>query len=68
MHMAISKTEMRLIEKKLDRMETEVRKLRAVLVPTIKISKKERKELENIKKGMAKGQKISGRELVKKLG
>ncbi|MDE1873734.1 MAG: hypothetical protein KGI04_01270 [Candidatus Micrarchaeota archaeon] len=66
--MAITRTEMKTIERKLDRMEIELMKIKARLVPTVKISKKDRAELEAIKKDMAKGNWVSGRELIKKLG
>lgn len=66
--MAITRTEMQMLEKKLDRMEIELMRIKARLVPTVKISKKERAELEEIRKEMAKGHWISGRDLIKKLG
>lgn len=65
--MPISKTEMKTIEKELERMEIEILKLKAKLVPTVKLSKKEKKELERAKKDIAKGNWISGRELIEKL-
>jgi ATP-dependent protease ClpP protease subunit len=66
--MAVSKTEMKMIERKLNRMEADIMKLKAVLVPTVKMSKKEQRELEEIKRDMARGNWISGRELIKRLG
>ena len=65
--MAISRTEMQMIEKKLDNMEIEAKRLRALLVPMAKISKRERKEIKKIKDEMARGNKISGRQLIKKM-
>lgn len=65
--MAISRTEMQMIEKKLDNMEIEAKKLRALLVPMVKISGREREEIEKIKDEMAKGDKIGGRQLIKKM-
>ncbi len=65
--MAISRTEMQMIEKKLDNMEIEAKKLRALLVPMVKISRREREEIEKIKDEMAKGDKIGGRQLIKKM-
>ncbi len=66
--MGVTRTEMKMIERKLDRMEIEIMKMKAKLVPTVKISAKERRELDAIKKDMAKGHWISGRDLIKKLG
>ena len=65
--MTISRTEMQMIEKKLDNMEIEAKKLRALLVPMVKISRREREEIEKIKDEMAKGDKIGGRQLIKKM-
>ncbi len=65
--MAISRTEMQMIEKKLDNMEIEAKKLRALLVPMVKISRREREEIKKIKDEMAKGDKIGGRQLIKKM-
>ncbi|VVB77247.1 Uncharacterised protein [uncultured archaeon] len=66
--MAVTKTEMKTMEKRLYKIEIEIRRLKAVLIPTVKMSKKEQKELEAIRKDMAKGNWVSGRELIKKLG
>lgn len=44
--MTISRTEMQMIEKKLDNMEIEAKKLRALLVPMVKISRREREEIK----------------------
>jgi exopolyphosphatase/pppGpp-phosphohydrolase len=65
--MTISRTEMQMIEKKLDNMEIEAKKLRALLVPMVKISRREREEIKKIKDEMAKGDKIGGRQLIKKM-
>ena len=65
--MAVTRTEMKMIERKLDRMEIEIMKMKARLVPTVKISAKERRELDAIKKDMTKGNWISARDLIKKL-
>lgn len=65
--MTISRTEMQMIEKKLDDMEIEAKRLRALLVPMVKISGREREEIEKIKDEMAKGDKIGGRQLIKKM-
>ena len=64
----VTRTELKSIHKELERMEIEITRLKALLVPTVKISKKERKELEAIKKDMSKGNWISAKDLIKKLG
>ncbi len=64
----VTRTELKSIHKELERMEIEIMRLKALLVPTVKISKKERKELEAIKKDMSKGNWISAKDLIKKLG
>jgi uncharacterized coiled-coil DUF342 family protein len=71
----VSKTEMITMEKKLDRlatvvdsMEIEILKLRAKLVPTERISEKERRELRAAQKRIAKGHWISLDDLTKEFG
>jgi ATP-dependent protease ClpP protease subunit len=66
--MATSKTQMQMLERKLDKIEIEIMKLKAALLPKEKLSKKEKKELESIKKDMDKGNWVSARELIKQLG
>ncbi|MHB1830139.1 MAG: hypothetical protein ACYCO0_01985 [Candidatus Micrarchaeaceae archaeon] len=64
----VTRTELKSIQKELEIMEIEIMRLKALLVPTAKLSRKEKKELESIQKDMAKGHWISGRDLIKKLG
>jgi len=66
--MAVSKTEMRMVEKTLDSMSIEIMKLKAVLLPKVKVSKKKLRELKKIEADMQKGNYISSRELMKELG
>ena len=55
------------IVKKLDEVQLDILWLKAQLLPTEKVSKKERAEIERAKKEIAKGQWISGDELIKQL-
>lgn len=66
--MADSKTQMQIIVRKLDRIEIEIMKLKAALLPKEKLSRKEKKELKAIRKDMDKGNWISARDLIKELG
>ena len=65
--MAVSKTEMKMIEKKLNRIEIEIIKMRAALLPTERLSKKKLAELKKIEADMLKGNLVSGRDLIKEL-
>ena len=66
--MAITKTEMQMVKKKLDRLEVEVMRLRARLIPIEKISEKEKRELKAAEKRIAKGEWIGLDELTKEFG
>ena len=66
--MADSKTQMQMIVRKLNRIEIEIMKLKAALLPKEKLSRKEKKELKAIRKDMDKGNWISARDLIKELG
>lgn len=66
--MAMSKTEMKMMEKKLNRIEIEIIKMRAALLPTERLSKKKLAELKKIEADMLKGNFISSRDLIKELG
>jgi ATP-dependent protease ClpP protease subunit len=66
--MADSKAQMQLIVRKLDKIEIEIMKLKAALLPKEKLSRKEKKELKAIQKDMDKGNWISARDLIKELG
>ncbi len=57
--MTVTKSEIRAIRKELDIMEVKVMRLKARLIPTEKITDKERRELESAKKRIAKGKWIS---------
>ena len=65
--MAVSKTEMKMIERKLNKIEIEITKMRAVLLPTEKLSKKKLAELKKIEADMLKGNSVSARDLFKQL-
>ena len=63
--MGMTATEMKMIGRKLDRLEVEVMRLKARLIPTEKISEKEKRELKAAEKRIAKGEWISFEELTK---
>lgn len=52
--------------KKLDSVELELIKLKAMLLPVEKLSKRESRELENAEEEIKKGRWISGRRLIKR--
>ena len=64
----VTKTEIKTIQKELDLMEIKVMKLKARLVPTERITEKERRELKAAEKRIAKGKWISIGELTKEFG
>jgi len=66
--MAVKRTEMKMIERKLNRIEIEITKMRAVLLPTEKLSKKKLAELKKIEADMLKGNRVSARDLFKNIG
>lgn len=53
---------------KLDSVEIEILKLKALILPKVKATRKELKELKAAKTEISKGSWISGRDLIKKLG
>lgn len=63
--MEMTATEMKMIGRKLDRLEVEVMRLKARLIPTEKISEKEKRELKAAEKRIAKGKWIGFGELSK---
>ncbi|MGH2510116.1 MAG: hypothetical protein ACRDF4_11355 [Rhabdochlamydiaceae bacterium] len=65
--MAVSKTEMQMVEDTLNSMVIELLKLKAVLIPTVKVSKKKLNKLKRIEADMLKGNKISARDLIKEM-
>jgi hypothetical protein len=66
--MALTRTEMKQMISKIDDVELQLLKLKAMLVPKSKATKAEIKAIEQGKKEMAKGESISSREFLKKLG
>ena len=61
----ITRTEMKVIQEELDMMEIKVMRLKARLIPTEKISDKERREIRAAEKRIAEGKWISLDELTK---
>jgi hypothetical protein len=64
----VTKTEMRTVKKELDRMELEIIRLKAALLPTEKLSKKDRVMIDKAKKSIAKGHWVSLDKLTKEFG
>lgn len=59
--------EMKEVISKLDSVELELLRLKAMLLPKIKVSKKELNEIKRLKVEIAAGSWVSGRELINKL-
>ena len=66
--MALSKTEMKQVISRIDDVELQLLKLKAMLVPKAKATKAEIRAIEKARKEIAKGEFISGDEFVKMLG
>ena len=65
--MAITRTEMKQMVKKLGKVELEILWMKERLLPRTKASKKELEEIRQARKEIAEGQWISGDELIKQL-
>jgi hypothetical protein len=63
----INNDEVKLVLKKLDSVQLELLRLRAMLLPEEEVSEEEKKKLEAARNEIAKGQKISLNDLVKEL-
>ena len=60
--------EMKEVVSKLESVEVQIMKLKAMLLPKAKATKAELKAIEAGKKEISTGQWISGKELIKKMG
>ena len=67
MTLIVNKNELKLVLDKLDTVKLELLRLRAMLLPEEETSEDEKKELEDARKEIAKGSKISLEDLVKEL-
>jgi hypothetical protein len=63
----INKNEVKIVLDKLDEVKLELLKLRAMLLPEEEATEEEKKEIENARKEITKGSKISIQDLVKEL-
>jgi hypothetical protein len=63
----VNDSDVKLVLKKLDIVQLELLRLRAMLLPEEEVSIEEKKKLEEARKEIAKGQKISLEDLVKEL-
>ena len=63
----INNDEVKLVLKKLDSVQLELLRLRAMLLPEEEVSEEEKKKLEAARNEIAKGHKISLNDLVKEL-
>jgi hypothetical protein len=64
----VSKNELKRVLEKLDTVKLELLGLRAMLLPEEEATQEEKKELEEAKKEIAKGSKISLEDLIKEIG
>ena len=67
MTLIVNKNELKLVLDKLDTVKLELLRLRAMLLPAEEASEDEKKELEDARKEIAKGSKISLEDLIKEL-
>jgi transcriptional/translational regulatory protein YebC/TACO1 len=63
----VNNSDVKLVLEKLDSVQLELLRLRAILLPEEEVSIDEKKKLEEARKEIAKGQKISLEDLVKEL-
>lgn len=64
----VTESQLKLVLHKLDAVRLELLRFRSMLLPEEKLSERERKELEEAKKEIAKGSSINLEELIKELG
>ena len=67
MTVTVNNDEIKMVLKKLDSVQLELLRLRAMLLPEEEISENEKKKLEAARNEIAKGQKINLNDLVKEL-
>ena len=67
MTVTVNSDEVKMVLQKLDSVQLELLRLRAMLLPEEEISEEEKKKLEAARNEIAKGQKISLDDLVKEL-
>lgn len=67
MTVTVNNDEVKMVLQKLDSVQLELLRLRAMLLPEEEISEEEKKKLEAARNEIAKGQKISLDDLVKEL-
>lgn len=67
MTLTISQNEVKIVLDKLDTVKLELLRLRAMLLPEEEASEDEKKEIENARKEISKGSKITLEDLVKEL-
>lgn len=67
MTVTVNNNEVKLVLEKLDSVQLELLRLRAMLLPEEDVTEEEKNKLEAARKEIAKGQKISLDELVKEL-
>jgi hypothetical protein len=63
----VNKAEVKLVLEKLDNVQLELLRLRAMLLPDEEVSEEEKKKIDAARKEIAKGQKISLDDLLKEL-
>jgi hypothetical protein len=63
----VNNSDVKMVLEKLDSVQLELLRLRAMLLPEEEVSLEEKKKLEEARKEIAKGQKISLEDLVKEL-
>jgi len=63
----VNNDEMKMVLEKLDSVQLELLRLRAMLLPEEEVSEEEKKKLESARNEIAQGQKISLNDLVKEL-
>lgn len=67
MTVTVNKAEVKLVLEKLDNVQLELLRLRAMLLPDEEVSEEEKKKIDAARKEIAKGQKISLDDLLKEL-
>ena len=68
MTVTVNKDELKLVLEKLDNVQLEILRLRAMLLPEEEATKEEKKELTAAKKEIAKGSKTNLENFVKEIG
>ena len=68
MTVAVNENELKMVLEKLDSVQLEILRLRAMLLPEEEATAEEKKQIKQAKKEMGKGSKVSLEDLVKELG